>query len=100
VALLVPPFERGDVLQALRGLRIAPLLAGTRGDPALDVEALADIAVRVGGLISGAAGRIAAIDLNPVMLGPAGQGAVVVDALVDLADLGGAGELPAPAPRS
>lgn len=97
VALLVPPFAHGDVVQALRGLRIAPLLAGTRGDPALDVQALADIAVRVGGLITAGAGRIAAIDLNPVMLGPAGQGAVVVDALVDL---GGAGMRPAPGPRS
>lgn len=97
VALLVPPFERGEVLQALRGLRIAPLLAGTRGDPGLDVEALADIAVRVGRLTTAAAGAIAAIDLNPVMLGPAGQGAVVVDALVDL---GGAGAPLAPGPRS
>ncbi|KQP15151.1 acetate--CoA ligase family protein [Pseudorhodoferax sp. Leaf267] len=85
VALLVPPFDQGEVLQALQGLRIAPLLAGTRGDAPLDTCALADIAVRVGRLMVGAAGRIASIDLNPVMLGTAGEGAVVVDALVELA---------------
>jgi acyl-CoA synthetase (NDP forming) len=83
VALLVPPFDQAEVLQALQGLRIAPILAGTRGDPALDVAALADIAVRVGRLIVASAGRIASIDLNPVMLGAVGDGAMVVDALVE-----------------
>jgi acyl-CoA synthetase (NDP forming) len=83
VALLVPPFDRGEVLQALQGLRIAPILAGTRGDPPLDVQALADIAVRVGQLVVASTGRIASVDLNPVMLGAAGEGAVVVDALIE-----------------
>jgi acyl-CoA synthetase (NDP forming) len=83
VALLVPPFDRGEVLQALQGLRIAPILAGTRGDPPLDVQALADIAVRVGQLVVASAGGIASVDLNPVMLGAAGEGAVVVDALIE-----------------
>ena len=85
VALLLPPFDPDEVLQALRGLRIAPILAGTRGDAPLDVAALADIAVRVGQLMVAAGGRIASIDLNPVMLGADGEGAVVVDALVELA---------------
>ena len=88
VALLVPPFDAAEVLQALRGLRIAPLLAGTRGDPPLDVEALADIAVRVGQLMVAAQGQIASLDLNPVMLGAAGEGVVVVDALVECASKG------------
>jgi acyl-CoA synthetase (NDP forming) len=83
VALLVPPFDTGEVLHALRDLRIAPLLAGTRGDPPLDVEALAALAVRVGQLMVAAQGRIASIDLNPAMLGAVGEGVVVVDALVE-----------------
>ena len=96
VALLVPPFDHSEVLQALQGLRIAPLLAGTRGDPPLDVAALADIAVRVGQLIVGSAGRIASIDLNPVMLGAAGEGAIVVDALIE-SNGTGSGQPPVPA---
>ncbi len=91
VALLVPPFDAGEVLHALRGLRIAPLLAGTRGDPRLDVQALADVAVRVGQLMVAAQGRIASIDLNPVMLGAVGEGVVVVDALVECVSDGGDG---------
>ncbi|KAB2898103.1 MAG: acetate--CoA ligase family protein, partial [Burkholderiaceae bacterium] len=84
-AVLLPPFSQDEVVQALRTLRIAPLLDGVRGDPPLDVQALADIAVTVGTVIAGARGTIASVDLNPVMVGAAGDGAVVVDALVECA---------------
>lgn len=36
-----PPPWRVHVIEALHTLRIAPLLAGVRGDPPLDVAALA-----------------------------------------------------------
>ncbi|WP_287879722.1 acetate--CoA ligase family protein [Acidovorax sp.] len=84
-AVLLPPFSQDEVVQALRTLRIAPLLDGVRGDPPLDVQALANIAVAVGTVISGARGTIASVDLNPVMVGASGDGAVVVDALVECA---------------
>ena len=83
LALLMPPFDAAEVRESLRGLRIAPILAGTRGEPALDVEALAAVAVGVGRLIRAARGRIASMDLNPVIIGAAGEGAVIVDALVE-----------------
>ncbi len=97
VAVLLPPFSQDEVLQALRTLRIAPLLDGVRGDPPLDVAALADIAVAVGRVIAGARGAIASVDLNPVMVGAAGEGAVVVDALVECGEAPAAGA-PAVAP--
>jgi hypothetical protein len=37
----------------------------------------------VGRLIVAGAGSIASIDVNPVMVGAAGEGAMVVDALVE-----------------
>lgn len=83
-AVLLPPFSEADVQAALRTLRIAPLLDGVRGEPPLDVAALSRIAVAVGQVIAGAGGAIASLDLNPVMVGAAGQGAVVVDALVEV----------------
>ena len=83
-AVLLPPFSKANVQAALRTLRIAPLLDGVRGEPPLDTQALADIVVAVGRVIAGAHGAIASLDLNPVMVGAASQGAVVVDALVDL----------------
>ena len=85
VVLLLPPFSRGDAAEAIGRLRIAPILAGVRGEPAADVAALAEAALRLATIIAHAKGKIAAIDLNPVMVGAAGQGAVVVDALVERA---------------
>lgn len=84
-ALLVTPFDADEVKEALRGLRIAPLLDGVRGEPPLDTDALAAAAVGVGRLIAGAQGRIASMDLNPVMVGAKGEGVVIVDALVERA---------------
>jgi len=83
VAVLLPPFSREDVLEALARLRIAPLFEGVRGEPPLDAGALADAALKLGTLIASAEGRIASIDLNPVMVGARGAGIVVADALVE-----------------
>jgi acyl-CoA synthetase (NDP forming) len=83
VALLMPPFAADDVKQALRGLRMAPLLDGVRGEPALDVDALAAIVVRAGQIICAAKCSVASLDINPVLVGAVGEGAVVVDALVE-----------------
>jgi acyl-CoA synthetase (NDP forming) len=82
-ALLLPPFDVADVKQALGGLRIAPLLGGVRGEPPFDVEALATVVIGVGRLIRAAKRGIASIDLNPVMVGSVGEGATVVDGLVE-----------------
>jgi acyl-CoA synthetase (NDP forming) len=82
-ALLVTPFDEEEVKEALRGLRIAPLLAGVRGDPPLDLDAFAAAAVGVGRIIQAARGAIASIDANPVMAGAVGEGVVIVDALIE-----------------
>jgi hypothetical protein len=55
------------------------------------VEALAGLVIAIGRLIRAAPGRIASIDLNPVMVGAVGEGAIVVDGLVE-------SEAPAPQP--
>jgi acyl-CoA synthetase (NDP forming) len=86
--LLLPPFGEADVLAALRELRIAPLLLGVRGEPPLDVAAFARMAVGLGAAMLAGAGRIASVDINPVMLFEQGRGALAVDALVER---GGAG---------
>jgi acyl-CoA synthetase (NDP forming) len=82
-AVLLPPFDTQQVEKALRGLRMAPLLDGLRGDAAMDVTALAQIAVSVGRLMVAAGPSIASLDLNPVMVGAVGEGAIVVDALLE-----------------
>jgi len=82
VQLLLPPFSSDDVHAALGRLRIAPLLAGVRGEPPLDVDAFARLAVTVGvAMLFGESG-VASVDLNPVIVGARGEGCTVVDALV------------------
>jgi acyl-CoA synthetase (NDP forming) len=80
--LLLPPFSIDDAKQALGRLRIAPLFAGVRGEPPMDVDTLCDAVVRIGELMLDPAVKVASLDLNPVLLDSAGKGCVVVDAVV------------------
>jgi acetate---CoA ligase (ADP-forming) len=82
IAVLFPPFSVGDVLDALAGLRIDPILRGVRGEPGADVDAFALAAVAVGGLISDEGSGVVDLDINPVIVGAPGTGCLAVDAVV------------------
>jgi acyl-CoA synthetase (NDP forming) len=81
--LLLPPFDAAEARAGLARLRIAPLLAGVRGEPPRDVDAVARMAVGLGAAIVAWQDRIASIDVNPVMVYAAGEGAVALDALIE-----------------
>jgi acyl-CoA synthetase (NDP forming) len=81
-ALLLPPFSKDEVRETLGRLRIAPLFAGVRGEPPMDIDALCDAVLRIGELMLDPAARVVSLDLNPVLLDSAGKGCVVVDAVV------------------
>ena len=81
-ALLLPPFSKEEVRQALGKLKIAPLFAGVRGEPAMDVDALCEAVLRIGDLMLDPAAKVMSLDLNPVLLDSEGKGCVVVDAVV------------------
>jgi len=83
--LLLPPFGEDEVRAALAQLRIAPLLQGVRGEPPLDLAGFARTAVALGDAMLGWGGKVASVDVNPVMLFAQGDGALAVDALVELA---------------
>jgi len=83
--LLLPPFGEDEVRAALAQLRIAPLLQGVRGEPPLDLAAIARMAVALGDAMLGWGGKVASVDVNPVMVFAQGEGALAVDALVELA---------------
>ncbi len=80
--VLLAPFHAGDVMRALSRLRIAPLLAGVRGEPPLDMEAFCDCVAAVGRLMLDANCSVSNLDLNPVMLRSRGQGCTAVDAVI------------------
>lgn len=79
---LLLPVNENDVRQAIDGLRVSRLLAGYRGRPAGDVEALVAAVLALAQAIERDADRIAEIDVNPLIVRPVGRGVVAVDALI------------------
>ena len=65
-------------------VRGSQLLRGFRGSPKSDIDALADILVRVSELAVHLEGTIAELDINPLAVLPEGQGVKALDALVTL----------------
>jgi acetyl-CoA synthetase (ADP-forming) len=65
-------------------LRLWPLLAGGRGQPAADIDKLADVIVRVSWLAATLGARLAELDINPLLVKPAGTGAIALDARATL----------------
>lgn len=84
VRLLPADLSHAAYVAELRRLKSGALFDGYRGDPALDLDAVASMAVAIGRLLAGTP-AIREIDLNPVIVYPKGEGAVALDALI-LAD--------------
>ncbi len=79
-AVACPPLSRAGACRVLEGLRVAPLLAGWRGAPAVDIEALTDVVVRISEMAVDHGDAFDAVEANPVIASP--RGVVAVDALV------------------
>ncbi|TPQ51721.1 CoA-binding protein [Prosthecomicrobium hirschii] len=77
---LLLPVGRDDVEAALRGLKCFPLLNGFRGRPAADLTAVVDAVMAIAAYAGAHLDTLAELDVNPLMVGPAG--AVAVDALI------------------
>ena len=86
--VLLAPVTRPAALAALRRLRLAPVLAGTRGQPAADLEAIADTITGLSRLASDLGDYVEALDINPLICNS--TGALAADALL----------IPAPPPLS
>ena len=78
--LAFPPLDERRARSLVNGLRIRPLLSGLRGAPAADVGALSRAIVRLSVLAQDLGDRLAALDVNPLIV--TGRGCVAVDALV------------------
>jgi acetate---CoA ligase (ADP-forming) len=81
---LLPPWTRGSIIAGLDRLRTAPLLKGYRGKPAGDIAALVDSILGVARYASANLAQVVEIDVNPVIVRPAGLGVVAVDTLIRL----------------
>jgi len=81
---LLPPWTRSSVASALKGLKAARLLAGYRGKPPGDMDALVDTVLNVTRYGAAHLSTLIEIDVNPVIVRPAGFGAVAVDVMIRL----------------
>ena len=87
----VCPVTRVDAQEMIGEVRgLATILAGVRGRPAADVDALLDVLVNISRLAVSAQADIASLDVNPLAVLPKGRGAIALDALVVPARAGAA----------
>ncbi|NRB04902.1 MAG: acetate--CoA ligase family protein [Rhodobacteraceae bacterium] len=80
---LLLPASRADMEHALQSLRIGPLLAGYRGKPGADMEALLDTLEALTSFITEHAGTLDEVEINPLIVTP--TTAIAADALIRMA---------------
>jgi succinyl-CoA synthetase beta subunit len=81
---LLPPWTRDSIGAGLARLKAAKLLAGFRGKSPGDVAKLIDSIVGVANYASANRATLIEIDVNPMIVRPAGKGVVAVDTLIRL----------------
>jgi acetyltransferase len=77
------PLSYDDAWRAIHRIKALPILKGARGRPPGDIDALASFLVRLGDFAVANAGKFRTLDLNPIIVKPAGQGVVAVDIAVE-----------------
>jgi succinyl-CoA synthetase beta subunit len=85
VEVALAPLSAETAEAMLRRLRIWKLLEGFRGHPRRDISAVVDALVKLGQLAAALDGRLLELDVNPLLVGREGEGAVVADARAVLA---------------
>jgi acetyltransferase len=86
-ALGLPPLNERLALTMLHSLRIWPLLAGYRGRPGVDLDALLEVVMRFSYLIADYP-EISEIEINPLLAGADGVVALDARAVVDKSLIG------------
>ncbi|MBJ7556464.1 acetate--CoA ligase family protein [Marinomonas spartinae] len=81
VQLMPPQLPKEAIIAKLNSLKSKKLLNGFRGEPAVDLEAVADVVATVGQLMSERP-EITEIDINPLVAFATGQGVVAQDVLM------------------
>jgi len=79
-AVVLPPVTPAEARTVLSRLRLARILAGARGQPAADLDAIANAITGLSALACDLGDLLDALDINPLICGP--NGAVAADVLV------------------
>jgi succinyl-CoA synthetase beta subunit len=89
VAFRVPPFDRSESLRMVAQTRVGEILAGHRGRPAADLDALVDVIMSLQRIALEHPDDLAEADINPLLVSE--SGATALDALVVGRERGGLG---------
>ncbi|MDY0748062.1 acetate--CoA ligase family protein [Paucibacter sp. R3-3] len=81
VQVLMGGSTQAEIRRAVQRLRVAPILAGVRGEPPMDVDALVTLVASVGRLMVDEP-DVVSLDLNPVLVGALGEGCMALDGVV------------------
>lgn len=82
VAVQPAPVSQAQALAMIRSLRLFPLLDGARGQARADIDAAARAVARLSEFACVHRDQVGEIDLNPILVRPAGQGIAILDALM------------------
>lgn len=82
MAWQLPPVPGPLARQMIDDLRIAACLRGVRGQPRSDIESLTELVPRFADAVTKEGDSVLSVDLNPVIVGAAGEGLCVVDAKI------------------
>lgn len=84
IALRQCPFDEAAAREMILSIRGAPILTGARGRAPVDLDALARSLSCLSVFAAGAGARLVSVDLNPVLALQEGEGAVALDAVIEL----------------
>ena len=82
VAFRLAPVTPSMAREMIAEIKGYPLLAGVRGRPPADIDALADAIVKLSALAIDLEDHLAELDVNPLFVMEKGQGVVAADALI------------------
>jgi acetyltransferase len=86
VAMRIHPLADVDARDMIRQIKGFPLLAGARGDAAVDLRFVEEMLLRLSQLVADFADDLLELDVNPLVVTPTGSPSLAVDARVTLSD--------------
>ncbi|MNC89067.1 hypothetical protein D3C83_49610 [compost metagenome] len=82
VAFRLAPVTPSAAREMIAEIKGYPVLAGARGKPPADIDALADTLVRLSALAVDLEGELAELDVNPLFVMEKGKGVIAADAFI------------------
>lgn len=86
VAFRLAPIRENVADEMIRDIRSGQLLQGVRGEPPSDLASVAECLMRLSQFVTDHP-RVRELDINPLLVYPSGEGAMVADARIILSDV-------------